>query len=174
MGAFAVLTFKIAFLVLLWLFIAGIALTIRTDMVGRKVKAPKAPRGAAAAGVERSSARAERPLRAGALPPRRRRGVPLAAVLAIDTGSLAGQRLQLVDEVRIGRSADCELFLDDEYVTSKHPHARLARQADGSWLLTDLGSTNGTYVNGVRITGPKVVSPADTIQIGRTQMRLEA
>jgi hypothetical protein len=169
MGEFAVLTFKIAFLVLLWLFIAFIALTIRTDMVGRKVRPAKV---AAAGVVERQAAATGRPGRAGSAPPRRRR--PGAAeVVAIDSGALAGQRFQLVDEVRIGRSADCELYLDDEYVTSKHPHARLSRMADGGWLLTDLGSTNGTYVNGVRITGPKAVTPADTIQIGRTQMRLE-
>jgi pSer/pThr/pTyr-binding forkhead associated (FHA) protein len=65
------------------------------------------------------------------------------------------------------------LFLDDEFVTRKHPHARLTRQPDGSWLLIDLGSTNGTYINGHRLTAPTVVTPADTIQIGRTQLRLE-
>jgi len=158
-GTFAVLAFKIAFLVLLWLFIAAVALAIRGDLATRSVlpagqptaKTPAAPPGRGRA---------------------KRRPTP-AGVLAIDSGKLAGQRLQLVEAVRIGRSADCELNLDDEYVTSKHPHASLTRQSDGSWLLTDLGSTNGTYVNGQRLTGPKVVTPEDTIQIGRTQMRLE-
>ncbi|MDR1513131.1 MAG: FHA domain-containing protein [Propionibacteriaceae bacterium] len=173
MGAFAVLTFKIGFLVLLWLFILVIALVIRTDMVGRRVKAPRpAPQVERAAAATPRAERAGRPGRAGGAPTKRRPGQ--VNVVAIDSGVLAGQRLQLVDDVRIGRSADCELYLDDEYVTSKHPHARLTRQGDGSWLLTDLGSTNGTYVNGARITGPRIVTPADRVQIGRTQLRLES
>ncbi|MDR1807590.1 MAG: FHA domain-containing protein [Propionibacteriaceae bacterium] len=171
MGSFAVLTFKVAFLALLWLFVILVALVVRTDMVGRPVKAARTAAGTAEAPAQPKPSRAGRSSRAGATPRTRRPNSP--EVLAIDSGSLAGQRLQLVDHVRIGRSAECELYLDDEYVTSKHPHAALDRQADGGWLLTDLGSTNGTFVNGVRISGPRIVTPADTIQIGRTQMRLE-
>jgi pSer/pThr/pTyr-binding forkhead associated (FHA) protein len=174
MGDFAVLAFKIAFLAALWLFIGLIAVTIRTDLVGHRVKAPALPTPAPAPAITPTPKAASAPpvparpkQRANAKKGKR------ASVLAIDSGQLSGQRLQLVDEVRIGRSVDCELFLDDEYVTSKHPHARLDRRPDGAWVLTDLGSTNGTYVNGRRLTEPKVVSPADTIQVGRTQMRLE-
>jgi hypothetical protein len=176
MGDFAVLTFKIAFLVVLWLFIAVVALVIRTDMVGRRAR--PAASGAAASGsgsgtAARSGQAAPKPRHSGSTPPKRKRGLEEATILAIDSGSLAGQRFQLVDHVRIGRSAECELYLDDKYVSSRRPHAELVHQPDGTWLLTDLGSTNGTYVDGVRIAGPKVVTTADTIQIGRTQMRLE-
>ncbi|MDR0991213.1 MAG: FHA domain-containing protein [Propionibacteriaceae bacterium] len=179
MADFAVLAFKIGFLALLWLFILFVALVIRRDMIGRRVPSSGAARSAAASPV------AAPPAPTAPTPPaptrrsraaagqRRRSASASPRVLAIDSGKLAGQRLQLVDTVRIGRSADCELFLDDEYVTSKHPHASLTRQADGRWLLTDLGSTNGTYVDGRRISGPTIVTPADTIQIGQTQMRLE-
>lgn len=172
MGDFAVLAFKVAFLAILWLFIGLVALTIRTDIAGRPVKAAAAGRGGAAAAGSGGAAR-PRGGKPGGRQPRGAAKTASASVLAIDSGHLAGQRLQLVDHVRIGRSVDCELFLDDEYVTSKHPHARLDRQADGSWLLTDLGSTNGTYVNGHKLTAPKLVTLADTIQIGRTQLRLE-
>ncbi len=92
-------------------------------------------------------------------------------MLAIDTGPQAGTRLALVDEFRIGRSADCALILDDDYVSGDH--ASLARRANGDWVVTDLGSTNGTFVNEVRVVTPTVVTASDSLRIGRTQMRLE-
>ena len=92
-------------------------------------------------------------------------------MLAIDTGSQAGTRLALVDEFRIGRSAGCALVLDDDYVSTDH--ASLVRMPKGEWVLTDLGSTNGTFVNEVRVVSPTVVTPSDSLRIGRTQMRLE-
>ncbi|MDR1449176.1 MAG: FHA domain-containing protein [Propionibacteriaceae bacterium] len=176
MGDFAVLVFKIAFLAALWLFIGLIAVTIRSDLVGHKAKPSK---DAVSVRAARPPAAAEAAAPVGAAGRRsraanRRAGKDFSpSVLAVDSGTLAGQRLQLVDHVQIGRSPDCALLLDDEYVTSKHPHARLDRQLDGSWLLTDLGSTNGTYVNGRKLTAPRLITPADTIQIGRTQLRLE-
>ncbi|MDR1265872.1 MAG: FHA domain-containing protein [Propionibacteriaceae bacterium] len=165
MGGFAALALRIAFLAGLWLFIVLLAVVIHTDMTPRKAAATGSGAGGSGRRPPRESA-SRRPASAAA--------DAGAKVLAVDSGPLAGQRFQLVDHVRVGRSADCELLLEDEYVTRKHPHAALDRQADGGWLLTDLGSTNGTYVNGVRITSPKVVTVADVIQIGRTQLRLEA
>jgi pSer/pThr/pTyr-binding forkhead associated (FHA) protein len=92
-------------------------------------------------------------------------------VLAIDSGPHAGNRLQLVPEVCIGRSDACELVLDDDYVSSVH--AQLNHRSDGAWVLRDMGSTNGTFVNSSRITEPTVVTPDDVIRIGDVQMRLE-
>ena len=64
----------------------------------------------------------------------------------------------------IGREADCDLTLAEETVSRWH--ASLV-QADGSWLLDDLGSTNGTRVNGWRVTGPTPVAPGDCVSFGR-------
>ena len=63
----------------------------------------------------------------------------------------------------IGRASDCDLMLADPSV-SRH-HAELRRQDEG-WLLVDLGSTNGTRLNGWRIAGPVPVRPGDRVSFG--------
>ncbi len=70
----------------------------------------------------------------------------------------------------IGRSADCHIILDDDYVSTRH--ARVVASDEGLYV-EDLGSTNGTYVNGQRITAPTAVGLADTIRIGKTILKLE-
>lgn len=147
---------KVAFLAVLWLFVLLVANVIRTDLFR---SAPATPRSARSGGVAP----------APQAPVKRSRKEP--KVLAIDTGMQAGTRLSLVDEFRIGRSAGCALVLDDDYVSSDH--ASLVRTPRGEWVITDLGSTNGTFVNEVRVVTPTVVTPSDSLRIGRTQMRLE-
>lgn len=143
MADFTVLVLKVAFLAILWLFIILIAAVVNSDMVGRRQKTEKAPK--------------------------KRRQEPW--VLAIDSGLQAGNRLQLVPEVHIGRSEACELALEDDYISAMH--AELVHHDNGTWVLTDLGSTNGTYVNSHRITAPTTVGLDDIIRIGGVQMRLE-
>jgi hypothetical protein len=65
----------------------------------------------------------------------------------------------------IGRDPDAELTIDDPYASEFH--ARVGPH-DGKVLVHDLGSTNGTYVNGRRVTAPVGVAKGDTIQIGKT------
>jgi pSer/pThr/pTyr-binding forkhead associated (FHA) protein len=63
----------------------------------------------------------------------------------------------------IGRERDCDLLIED--LTVSRMHARLERAADG-WLLTDLGSTNGTRLNGWRIREPVRVRTGDRVAFG--------
>jgi pSer/pThr/pTyr-binding forkhead associated (FHA) protein len=68
----------------------------------------------------------------------------------------------------VGRGSDCELTLPD--IEASRRHALLQPQADGSVVLEDLGSTNGTYVNGQRITGPVTLRGGERVRIGDTEL----
>ena len=69
----------------------------------------------------------------------------------------------------IGRSANCQVTLDDTYVSQLH--ARVFAR-DGQYLVEDLGSTNGTYLNRARVTGSMVMKRGDRLQVGNTVMEL--
>ena len=74
--------------------------------------------------------------------------------------------------VTIGRSAENTAALSgDEYASARH--ARVEAQRDGVWIL-DLGSTNGTFVNGARLQRPRRLNPGDVVRVGQTDLRLEA
>jgi hypothetical protein len=70
----------------------------------------------------------------------------------------------------IGRHGDNEIILPDNQV-SRH-HAEIVMQG-GRWVLADLGSANGTYVNGERLTGPHVLNHGDLVRVGQTQFQVE-
>jgi serine phosphatase RsbU (regulator of sigma subunit) len=79
-----------------------------------------------------------------------------------DAGQLQTIDLQL-DEISLGRAASCDIVLIDELISREH--ARLTKQTDGRWLLTDLGSRNKTHVNGQAIT-QKVLAAGDVVRLG--------
>lgn len=71
----------------------------------------------------------------------------------------------------IGRTEDNVLVLDgDDYASGRH--ARVESGLDGTWVI-DLGSTNGTYVNGERIEGRTRLHEGDLLQVGDTELRFE-
>ncbi len=72
--------------------------------------------------------------------------------------------------VTLGRSSRCDVVLDDANVSRQHAELR---PRGGSWVLTDLGSTNGSSVNGRRIDAPTVVKPGDEIELGTSVMTFE-
>jgi len=91
-------------------------------------------------------------------------GVP--AELIVLTGNTDKERVKLRPQGHVvGRSSDADIPIDDPY--SSEFHARVGIQ-DGRVVVHDLGSTNGTYVNGRRVTTPTAVSKGDTVQIGKT------
>jgi pSer/pThr/pTyr-binding forkhead associated (FHA) protein len=71
----------------------------------------------------------------------------------------------------IGRAEDNTLALPGDEFASGH-HARIESQRDGVWIL-DLGSTNGTFVNGSRLDGRRKLREGDVVQIGDTELRFE-
>jgi hypothetical protein len=76
------------------------------------------------------------------------------------------------DKVTLGRLPECELAVADPNVSRRHAEVR--RGPDGTWLAADLGSTNGTKVNGVKISEPRKLEDGDEITVGSTTVRFEA
>jgi hypothetical protein len=72
--------------------------------------------------------------------------------------------------VTIGRSRQCDIVLDDPNISRQHAEIR---PRGGSWVLNDLGSTNGCILNGRRIEGPEVVRPGDEIELGTSVIGFE-
>ena len=159
MSELAVTAIKVLYLALLWLFILSVVSVIRSDLFGRTVPQP---------GPVDEPQPLEEPARAKKSR-RGKKGEPHK--LTIVQGPQTGLSASLSDGVvLIGRGSDCQLILDDDYVSTRH--ARLVA-ADAGPYVEDLGSTNGTYVNGQRITAPTSVSLVDSIRIGKTVLKLE-
>jgi two-component system cell cycle response regulator len=94
---------------------------------------------------------------------------PHRPVLVVISGNEMGLRLRIEQSVLIGRDPDCHLVLSDGLVSSRH--ALLEDRGD-SWTLIDLGSTNGTSVNGEK-GNEFVLEQNDKVVFGRTVARFE-
>ncbi|MFZ0039681.1 MAG: DUF3662 and FHA domain-containing protein [Solirubrobacteraceae bacterium] len=70
----------------------------------------------------------------------------------------------------MGRSRQCDVMVDDPNVSRTHAEIR---PRGGSWVVSDLGSTNGSRLNGQRLEGPEVLKPGDEIELGTTVLRFE-
>jgi len=79
--------------------------------------------------------------------------------------------VEIDSELRLGRNPDCELLVNDPQVSRLH--ARLQPTPEGV-LLTDVGSTNGTRVNGKKVSGSMLLRDGDNIAIGGTKLRIVA
>jgi hypothetical protein len=115
------------------------------------------------AGDLRRASRAPRPVRRSAL----------GQVVLVDpgpTGLEAGKTFPLAAVSSIGRSLRNTISLDDEFLSAEHA---LLSWREGTWWIEDLGSKNGTMVNGVRISRPVPIAPGDLIEVGRVALRLE-
>jgi hypothetical protein len=98
----------------------------------------------------------------------RRRG-PGGRVVVVEPAGRAGETFALGEEETIGRAPGCGIRLDDTYVSQVH--ARLYRR-DRHLFVEDLGSTNGTFVNGTRIGGPVRLRRGDRLQVGGTVLEV--
>ncbi len=91
--------------------------------------------------------------------------------LVITAGSSAGRRLTLGEELILGREGSGDGELSDDRELSRR-HARVAGDPDGRLTIEDLGSANGTFVNGDRVYGRQLLELGDTVRIGSTTMQL--
>jgi FHA domain len=149
---------KVGFLALLWLFVLFAVLALRTDLFG-----PRPPRPAG-----RPSGARPRPARGESA----KRGKRAAGVLVVTEGALAGTRVSLgASPITIGRAEDSTLVLADDFVSTRH--ARFVPRGD-QWLVEDLGSTNGTYLDRSKVTGPTLVPLGVPVRIGKTVVELRS
>jgi pSer/pThr/pTyr-binding forkhead associated (FHA) protein len=150
----ALLALKVGFLVLLYLFVW---LVVRSATRGLQAGAPQESIILPAA--EAAALRATH-----GLTPRR--------VVVLSSPALQpGTAIELSDTARVGRGAENVIRLDaDSTVSSRH--ATIDSRADGVWV-EDAGSTNGTFVNGARVTSARLLLPGDVIRIGHTDLLVE-
>jgi len=147
------LILKGAFLVLLYLFILFVARSATKDLAG-------APQESIILGPAEAEA-----LRAQVRAP------SASFTVVTGPGQRAGSTVTVSGATVAGRDAGCEIRLDgDDFVSSRH--AKLEPGGDGVWV-EDLGSTNGTFVNGERITARTLARRGDVVRIGQTELRLE-
>lgn len=110
-----------------------------------------------------------RELRAGAS--RREERAPADLLVVEPAGSTyePGERIPLLGISTLGREENNDIVLNDNFVSGEH--ARLLWNGRG-WVLQDLGSTNGTLVNGKRVKRSTAVRPGDILQVGGVRLKL--
>lgn len=149
---------RIGLLVLLWIFVFTVVGVIRRDLFAgsRQNRLVAAPRGVA------TSTSAGQPAKV-------KRG-RAAHQLVVTAGALAGTKITLGEApITIGRAEDSTLVITDDYSSARH--ARLVARG-GQWFVEDLGSTNGTYLDRTKVSGPTPVPLGVPIRIGRTSLEL--
>ena len=151
----ALLLLKAAFLVLLYLFIWRIVRTASRDLRLPQESFILAPQEAAAVGLR----------------PEPKRQMGRLVVLKSDAIDENTEFVLDSAGVSIGRGNPNDVRLDaDEYASAQH--ARVEPRRDGVWI-EDVGSTNGTYVNGVRLSRPRKLAVGDLVRVGETDLRFE-
>lgn len=172
MSELVVTLLRIGFLVLLWLFVLAALGVLRKDIFGTRVT-PRGPGRNGSRHPRRPEKRAPaRPEARDARPSAPERPVPRSAPtrLAVTAGKLTGTTLPLGSSaIVVGRAAGCTLVLDDDYSSSRHSRFF---PSDGQWWVEDLGSTNGTFVGGARLTEPVPLGPGTPVRIGQTTLEL--
>jgi pSer/pThr/pTyr-binding forkhead associated (FHA) protein len=165
---------KFGLLALLYLFFARVLWAVWSE-----VRAPRIPAqgrvaaGAPVAGGHHATATATAPAPArssGRRPAKGKRGRP-GRLVVLEPKARRGTAFPLEGEFLIGRDPACVIRIDDDsYVSTLH--ARVFDH-EGQPMLEDLGSTNGTFHNGTKMSGVKLLHPGDRIQIGYTVLEAQ-
>jgi hypothetical protein len=149
------LLLKAGFLVLLYVFIWRIVRTASRDLRLPQESFVLAPQQAAAMGLHQ-----EPPLAMGRLVVIKSTAIDENSEFVLDSSGIT-----------IGRGRPNDVALDgDEFASAKH--ARVEPRRDGVWI-EDIGSTNGTFVNGIRLSRPRKLAVGDLVRVGETDLRFE-
>ena len=142
---------KLCLLALLYLFFFRVVRAVWAEMQPRTTPPPPPPQAA-------------RPEAGGG-----RRGRAGGRLRVVEPPAARGRNYELGDELTMGRAPGCQVAVDDTFVSQLH--ARIFRR-DGQLYLEDLGSTNGTYLNRKKVTGPVALRRGDRIQVGKTVLEV--
>ncbi|MDG1265278.1 MAG: FHA domain-containing protein [Ilumatobacter sp.] len=155
---------KLSLLALLYLFFARVLWAVWSEVKtpqGRPVARTQSPQPAslpvAAASPDAANKRNK---------PAKGRGGRAARLVILEPKHRRGVTIALGDEITLGRDENCTISIqDDTYVSTLHLRIY---SYDGQPMIEDLGSTNGTFHNGTRMHGTKLLQPGDRIQVGTT------
>jgi pSer/pThr/pTyr-binding forkhead associated (FHA) protein len=144
---------RAGFLALLWLFVLAALRVVRSDLYSASGLRALMPGRRSKTGGGGGRARSARQM-------------------IVTHGALAGTRITLDSKpITMGRADDSTLVLDDDYASTRH--ARLSLQGE-EWYVEDLGSTNGTYLDRAKVSGPTRVPLGVPIRIGKTVIELRS
>ena len=148
------LALKLAFLVLLYLFIWRIVRSAARDL--------RLPQESMILSPQQASALLPQPV-----------AWELGRLVVLKSPILDAGEVVTLDShaLRVGRGGDNDLSIDGDEYASAH-HARFEPRRDGVYV-EDVGSTNGTFVNGIRLTRERRLAPGDVVRIGETDLRFE-
>ncbi len=133
---------RFGFLALLWFAIIRMFLILRADLTGEK--------------------------KYGVIKPKRVQVEPRELVVV--EGPAAGAKVSIEKRpITIGRASICDLTLEDDFISSRH--LRVSMQSNG-YVVEDLGSTNGTWVEGERLSEPVLIKPGVRIKMGRNTLTI--
>ncbi len=171
MSEITYLVLKYAFLALMWVFVFGVVYALRSDLFGQRIRRVVArAREEQVTSRSGSSPTSTRPALVAVDEPDLTENPIVPRRLVITDGPKQGLELELPDEeLTIGRSAESGLIIRDDF-TSSH-HARLLHWPNG-WVIQDLDSTNGTFLDGVRVHAPTLVPVRTPITIGTSTFEL--
>lgn len=145
---------KFGLLGLLYVFVGRTVKVFASDLVPRRRRrARPAPRPAVATAKE---------------PNRRSRRIPKELVIHPPAGSPQVVPLKGYGVI-IGRGGAADVYLDDVYASDEHAQVL---PDDGSWSVRDLGSTNGTFLNGGKVTRPTPLAAGDQLRLGKTRIEV--
>jgi len=155
---------KFCLLALVYLFLFRVLRAVWAEISPPKVAVPvrakapkpvKAPRAAKPSKVDRVASRPP------ALP---------SQLIVVDPPEQRGRAYPLGPEISVGRGSGCQVLVADTYASTVHARVFLG---DGHYVVEDLGSTNGTYLNKRKVDGPMTMNRGDRLQVGNTVLELE-
>jgi pSer/pThr/pTyr-binding forkhead associated (FHA) protein len=151
---------KFCLLALVYLFLFRVLRAVWAEISPPKVAAPvrtKAPKPVKAP----KAGKGQRAPRAPLLP---------SQLLVVDPPEQRGRAYPLGPEITVGRGSGCQVTVDDTFASTVHARVFLG---DGNYVVEDLGSTNGTYLNKRKVDGPMTMNRGDRLQVGNTVLELE-